>query len=207
MKKKFTAVAVFLTAALTTVVILLASCMGTNGVLSGVDTTSALGNIIGSVLGVNRVSEANLVGTWKYTAPGCAFTSDNLLAKAGGEVAAQKIKSQLLPYYQSLGIAAGNTLFTFKEDKTFSGKLAGKSISGTYTYDPQTGAINLKTLLLSMNGYVTLTTKGISLLFESQKILSVMQTLGALSGNSTIGTISEISKNYDGVRVGFELSR
>ena len=207
MKKKFTAVAVFLTAAFTTVVILLASCMGTNGVLSGVDTTSALGNIIGSVLGVNRVSEANLVGTWKYTAPGCAFTSDNLLAKAGGEVAAQKIKSQLLPYYQSLGIAAGNTLFTFKEDKTFSGKLAGKSISGTYTYDPQTGAINLKTLLLSMNGYVTLTTKGISLLFESQKILSVMQTLGALSGNSTIGTISEISKNYDGVRVGFDLSR
>lgn len=207
MKKRIMAVAVFLTAAFTTVVILLASCMGTNGVLSGVDTTSALGNIIGSVLGVNRVSEANLVGTWKYTAPGCAFTSDNLLAKAGGEVAAQKIKSQLLPYYQSLGIAAGNTLFTFKEDKTFSGKLAGKAISGTYTYDPQTGAINLKTLLLSMNGYVTLTTKGISLLFESQKILSVMQTLGALSGNSTIGTISEISKNYDGVRVGFELSR
>lgn len=194
-------------AALAVAVLLLASCMGTNGVLTGVDTTSALGNIIGSVLGVNRVSEANLVGTWKYTAPGCAFTSDNLLAKAGGEVAAQKIKSQLLPYYQSLGIAAGNTLFTFKEDKTFSGKLAGKSISGTYTYDPQTGAINLKTLLLSMNGYVTLTTKGISLLFESQKILSVMQTLGALSGNSTIGTIGEISKNYDGVRVGFELTR
>ena len=207
MKKRIMAVAVFLIAALTTVVVLLASCMGTNGVLSGVDTTSALGNIIGSVLGVNRVSEANLVGTWKYTAPGCAFTSDNLLAKAGGEVAAQKIKSQLLPYYQSLGIAAGNTLFTFKEDKTFSGKLAGKAISGTYTYDPQTGAINLKTLLLSMNGYITLTTKGISLLFESQKILSVMQTLGALSGNSTISTISEISKNYDGVRVGFELSR
>ena len=207
MKKKFTAVAVFLTAAFTTVVILLASCMGTNGVLSGVDTTSALGNIIGSVLGVNKVSEANLVGTWKYTSPGCAFTSDNLLAKAGGEVAAQKIKSQLLPYYQSLGIAAGNTLFTFKEDKTFSGKLAGKSISGTYTYDPQTGAINLKTLLLSMNGYVTLTTKGISLLFESQKILSVMQTLGALSGNSTISTIGEISKNYDGVRLGFDLAR
>ena len=195
-------------AAIAAAVLVLAGCMGTNtGILSGVDTTSALGNIIGSVLGVNRVSEANLVGTWKYTAPGCAFTSDNLLAKAGGEVAAQKIKSQLLPYYQSLGIAAGNTLFTFKEDKTFSGKLAGKSISGTYTYDPQTGAINLKTLLLSMNGYVTLTTKGISLLFESQKILSVMQTLGALSGNSTIGTISEISKNYDGVRVGFELSR
>ena len=73
-------------AAIAAAVLVLAGCMGTNtGILSGVDTTSALGNIIGSVLGVNRVSEANLVGTWKYTAPGCAFTSDNLLAKAREE--------------------------------------------------------------------------------------------------------------------------
>lgn len=194
-------------AAMAAAILVLSGCMGTGGILKGVDTTNALGNIIGSVLGINRVSEANLVGNWRYSSPGCAFTSDNLLAKAGGEVAAQKIKSQLLPHYQSLGISSGNTLFTFKEDKTFSGKLAGKSISGTYTYDASTGAINLKTLLLSMNGYITMTTSGISLLFESQKILSLMQTLGALSGNSTIGTIGEISKNYDGVRVGFELTR
>ena len=195
-------------AALAAAVLILAGCMGTNtGILSGVDTTSALGNILGSVLGVNKISEANLVGTWKYSAPGCAFTSDNLLAKAGGEVAAQKIKSQLQPQYQSLGISASNTYFTFKEDKTFSAKLAGKSISGNYTYDASKGTINLQTLLLSMNGYVTMTTSGISLLFESQKILSVLQTLGALSGNTTIGTIGELSKNYDGVRVGFDLTR
>ena len=195
-------------AALAAAVLMLAGCMGTNtGILSGVDTTSALGNILGSVLGVNKISEANLVGTWKYSAPGCAFTSDNLLAKAGGEVAAQKIKSQLQPQYQSLGISASNTYFTFKEDKTFSAKLAGKSISGNYTYDASKGTINLQTLLLSMNGYVTMTTSGISLLFESQKILSVLQTLGALSGNTTIGTIGELSKNYDGVRVGFDLAR
>lgn len=195
-------------AALAAAVLILSGCMGTNtGILSGVDTTSALGNILGSVLGVNKISEANLVGTWKYSAPGCAFTSDNLLAKAGGEVAAQKIKSQLQPQYQSLGISGSNTYFTFKEDKTFSAKLAGKSISGNYTYDASKGTINLQTLLLSMNGYVTMTTSGISLLFESQKILSVLQTLGALSGNTTIGTIGELSKNYDGVRVGFDLMR
>lgn len=194
-------------AAMAAAVLILTGCMGTGNILSGVDTTNALGNIIGSVLGINKVSEANLIGTWKYTSPGCAFTSDNLLAKAGGEVAAQKIKSQLLPHYQSLGISGSNTYFAFKEDKTFTAKLAGKSISGTYAYDASKGTINMKTLLLSMNGFVTLTTSGISLLFESQKILSVLQTLGALSGNSTISTIGEISKNYDGVRVGFDLTR
>ena len=177
------------------------------GLLSGVNGTSVLGDVLVSVLGINKVTEANLVGNWKYRAPGCAFTSDNMLAKAGGEVAAQKIEAELLPHYQKLGINSSNTYFTFKEDKTFSGKLAGKALSGTYAYDANNGTITLKTLLLSMNGFITLNSNGISLLFESQKILSVLQTLGAVSGNTTIAAVSEISKNYSGVRVGFDLSR
>ena len=181
--------------------------LGTTGLLSGIDGASALGNVLVSVLGINKVSEANLVGTWKYDSPGCAFTSSNLLAKAGGEVAAQKIEAELLPQFQKLGISSSNTYLTFNQDKTFSGKLDGKALSGTYTYDPNSGAITLKTLLLSLNGYITLSTSGISLLFESQKVLSVLQTLGAMSGNTTLSTISEISKSYDGVRIGFDMKR
>ena len=78
-------------------VVLLAGC-GTlgnqGGILSGIDGTSILGNVLGSVLGLNKISQESLVGTWKYSGPGCAFTSDNLLAQAGGEVASQKIKWQ-----------------------------------------------------------------------------------------------------------------
>ena len=186
----------------------LASCMGTTGGLfSGIDTASTVGNIITSVLGINKVSETNLVGTWKYSSPGCGFTSENLLAKAGGEVAASKIKSELQPRFQAVGITSANTFFTFKEDKTFSGKIDGQNLSGTYTYDPTTGQINLKTLLLTLNGYINTTTKGISLLFESKKLLTVLQTIGMVSGNTTLSTIGEISKNYDGIRVGFEMTR
>lgn len=177
------------------------------GIFSGVDGASVLGNVLGSVLGVNKVTETSIVGTWKYAAPGCAFTSDNLLAKAGGEVAAQKVKSQLQTSYSSLGINASNTYFTFNEDKTFSGKMDGKSVSGTYTLDPNTGAITLKTLLLTLNGFVTLNTTGMSLLFESQKLLTILQTVGAVSGNTTLSTIGELSKNYSGVRIGFDMSR
>ena len=181
--------------------------IGTGGLLGGIDGAGALGNVIVSVLGINKVSEAGLVGNWNYVNPGCAFTSDNLLAKAGGEVAAAKIKADLSPHYQSLGITSSNTYFNFKQDKTFSGKLAGTSINGTYTYNESTGKIDLKTVLLSISGYVTQSTRGISLLFESQKILNIMQTLGALSGNTTIAAVSEISKNYNGVRIGFDLAR
>ena len=186
----------------------LASCMGTTGGLfSGIDTASTVGNIITSVLGINKVPETTLMGTWKYSGPGCGFTSENLLAKAGGEVAASKIKSELLPRFQAAGFSSANTYFTFKEDKTFSGKVDGQNLSGTYTYNPTTGQINLKTLLLSLNGYINTTTKGISLLFESKKLLTVMQTIGMASGNTTLATVGELSKNYDGVRIGFDLTR
>jgi len=195
--------------ALAAAAFIVAGCTGIGtkgGLLSGMDG-NALGNVIVSVLGINKVSEASLIGTWKYAGPGCAFTSDNLLAKAGGEVAARKIESQLLPYYQKLGVNNSNTGFVFNQDKTFSATLVGKTFSGSYTYDAKTGAITLKTLLLSLNGYVKMTSNGISLLFESQKVLSLMQTLGAMSGNTTFSTIAELSKNYDGVRVGFNMNR
>ena len=188
---------------------LMAGCngLGTTGLLSGIDGASALGNVLVSVLGINKVPETTLIGTWKYDSPGCAFTSSNLLAKAGGEVAAQKIESELLPHFQKLGISSSNTYLTFGQDKTFNGKLSGKALSGTYTYDPNTGAITLKTLLLSLNGYITMSTSGISLLFESQKALSMLQALGAISGNTTVAAVGELSKNYDGVRIGFDMKR
>ncbi len=186
----------------------LASCFGSAGsLLSGIDTASTVGNIITSVLGINKVTEANLVGSWKYSGPGCGFTSENLLAKAGGELAAAKIKSELLPRYQAAGITSANTYITFNEDKTFSGKIDGQALSGTYVYNAQSGQITLKTLLLSLNGYINTTTKGVSLLFESKKLLSVLQAVGMASGNATLSTVGEISKNYDGVRLGFDLTR
>lgn len=191
-------------------VVLLAGC-GTlgnqGGILSGIDGTSILGNVLGSVLGLNKISQENLVGTWKYSGPGCAFTSDNLLAQAGGEVASQKIKSTLLNYYNSAGISSSNTYFTFGKDNTFTAKVAGKTVSGNYAYDPNTGQMTIKTLLFTINAYITASSSGISLLFESQKLLTILQTIGGMSGNATLATIGELSRNYDGVRLGFDLAR
>ena len=180
---------------------------GLGGILNGVDGASVLGNVLGGLLGTNKVTEQTLLGTWKYSSPGCAFTSQNVLAQAGGEVAAQKVENQLASTFASLGINSSNTYFTFNQDKTFSGKLAGKTVGGTYVLDPNSGQLALKTLLLNMNGYVMLNTTGMSLLFESQKLLTVLQAVGAASGNATMSTIGELSKNYDGVRIGFDLTR
>lgn len=176
-------------------------------------TTSKVGSIVGSILdnviGSTTSKKADLCAhTWKYKSPGCAFTSENLLAKAGGEIAAKKVEEKLSTYYQKAGFSSSNTYFKFNEDGTFNAKIDGKSWSGTYTFDEKTHAIDLKgRLLLSLNGFATKNTSGISILFESKKLLTIIQTLTALSGNTTLGTIGEISKNYDGIRVGFDLSK
>lgn len=186
---------------------------GGNSSNSTGSTTSKMGSIVGSILdnviGSTTFKKADLCAhTWKYKSPGCAFTSENLLAKAGGEIAAKKVEEKLSTYYQKAGFSSSNTYFKFNEDGTFNAKIDGKSWSGTYTFDEKTHAIDLKgRLLLSLNGFATKNTSGISILFESKKLLTIIQTLTALSGNTTLGTIGEISKNYDGIRVGFDLSK
>ena len=185
---------------------LVVSCGNMNQVLSAIQNGSVV-NAITSVIGLDKVSAQNLIGSWTYNGPGCAFTSENLLAKAGGEVAAAQIEQKLQPYYQQVGISASNTQITFKQDGTFSSKIAGTNFSGTYTFDESSQQIKLKGMLLSINCYTKREINGISILFEAKKLLTVLQTMSALSGNSNLQTIGDLSKQYDGVRVGFDLKR
>ena len=185
----------------------MASCGNMNQVLSAMTNGTGVVNAISSVIGLDKVKAQNLIGSWKYSAPGCAFTSENLLAKAGGEVAAVQIEEKLQPYYQQVGLSANNTFITFNEDGTFSSKIAGTPFSGNYTFDEATQKITLKGLLLSVNCYAKKELNGISILFEAKKLLTVLQTMSAMSGNKDLQTIGDLSKNYDGVRVGFDMKR
>lgn len=167
----------------------------------------SLGNILISVIGLDKPSQAELIGTWYYQQPGVAFTSENLLAKAGGEVAASKIREELNTYYKQFGVSSSNTIIQFNQDNTFTAKILGKNISGQYTYDQQTCQITLKTLLFTMPAYAKRTVNGMSVLFESKKLLTVLQTVAAISGNATLQTIGDLSTNYDGVRLGFDMKK
>lgn len=176
-------------------------------IIGAVTNGTAIGNVITSVIGLDKVTQQQIQGTWKYKGPGCAFSSEQTLAKAGGEIAAVQVEEKLKPYYDNLKITADNTWFTFNEDKSFKAQVAGKSVSGTYTLNEKDGQITLKTLLFSINGYAKREVGGISILFESKKLLTIFQAIAAISGNQALEGIGEISKNYDGVRIGFDLKR
>lgn len=177
------------------------------GILGAATNGETLGNILGSVIGLDKVSQRSLIGMWRYDGPGCAFTSQNALAKAGGEVAATEVENKLEEQYKKIGFNANNTYITFSQDGTFAAKIDGKNWQGRYTFDEKTQSVKFSGLLFNLKGYVKGSTNGISVLFESKKILGLFQTLSALSGNNTLSTIGDISKNYDGVRIGFDMKR
>ena len=182
------------------------------GLLGGGSSSSSTGSsivngILNNVIGSGTFSKEDLCHTWKYSKPGCAFTSENLLAKAGGEVAATKIEEQLAGYYTKFGITSSNTYFTFNTDGSFNAKIDGKSWNGTYTFDEKTHEIHLKGLLLSASGYATKTTTGISLLFDQKKLLNLIKALSAFKGSSTLSAVGSIANNFDGARVGFEMTK
>ena len=187
---------------------ILGAVMGGSSNSSSSAGSSIINGILNNVIGSGTFSKQDLCAhTWKYSKPGCAFTSENLLAQAGGEIAANKVEEKLGEYYSKFGFSGSNTYFTFNTDGTFAAKIDGKSWQGNYTFDEKTHAIQMKGLILSMSGYATKTANGISLLFDQKKLLNLIKTIGSLKGNSTLSALGTIANNYDGMRVGFEMTK
>ena len=192
---------------LAAVAMIVTSCGTQGNILGGILQGGTLGNVIISVIGAQKVTAQDLIGSWNYSGPGCAFTSENLLAKAGGEVAATRIKEKAMPYYQQIGITSQNTNITFKQDGTYSATFRGTPMSGKWTYDEATSKVTLQSMLLTINCYAKRNYTGIGLLFESSKLLTILQAMAAMSGNQNIQAVGEISKTYDGLRLGFDFSK
>ncbi len=188
----------------------LGSVLGGNGQIagSGANTGQVVGNILQSVLGGSqKPTLQNLIGNWTYSQPGCAFTSEQLLAQAGGEVIAAEVKSRLQPTFQTLGITQANTSVTFNQNGTYSARIAGHSISGRFSYEESTQLVTMQATLFNISCYAKRNSDGIALLFESSKLLTLLQTLSAFSGNATIQAVGQIAGSYDGMRIGFDFRR
>ncbi len=173
-------------------------------------SSSVIGNLLSGLLSSSStLTQDAIVGTWTYQNPDCVFQSDNLLAKAGGAVAATKVENELSTQLAKVGIKQGACTFTFNSDNTYSAKIGSKSISGSYTLDAKNKKIKLTYLggLASATPYITKSGSKLSLTFEADKLLTLMQGVSAISGNSNLKTISSLLSNYDGLLVGLQMSK
>lgn len=162
--------------------------------------------VVSAVTGKNTA--ASMEGTWNFTGSAIEFESDNFLQKAGGSVAAEAAESKLNEQLSKVGIQEGTFAFTFNADSTFQVSLKGKSTNGTYSYDNSTQKVNLKfSKLIRLNAKITYTSTTMDLLFNADKLLSLLTYLSSKSSNATLQSISSLAQNYDGMMMGFALKK
>lgn len=94
------------------------------------DLKSVLSGVVKSVVGDKTTTESSIIGTWTYAAPECQFESDNLRAKAGGEMTAKEVEEKIQAVYEKVGMEGCQ--YTFGEDGSYSCTIKGKTSSGTY---------------------------------------------------------------------------
>ena len=202
--------------------LLLSSCgttsLGTQGtgLLSGANagTTGGAASALGSVLtnllgGSSAVTASDLQGTWTYRKADCVFETQNLLLKAGGEMAAAKIESQLESQLGKVGITPGACSFTFNSDGTYEATIGQYNLTGNYTLNTKSNTLTMTYLagIGRISPKVVKTGASISLLFEGDKLLSMVQKVGKLTSNSTVNSLSSLINSYDGMLVGMQLSK
>ena len=184
-----------------------------NSIFSGV--ADAVGDKLGDKLG-DKISKKkdtfDVTGTWVYAKPDCKFDSDDLLSKAGGELAAAKIEKTMSDLMNRLGMSE-SSVFTFNADSSYTITRGDRIMKGTYSLNKETKEI-VMTSRLKMNFTAkvvknVLAPNKMSFLFKADKLMSFAQGIsGALakrSSNKTLASINKLFDQYDGMMLGFEL--
>ena len=119
---------------------------GILGAILGGGTGNTATDVLTGVIGVLTAGNqsASIVGTWTYDEPSVEFQSENLLAQAGGAVAAKEVVSKLKPYYERIGITGGKMTITFNEDKTCLVNIGGQNQTANYAYDAKSHTLKVK---------------------------------------------------------------
>ena len=182
---------------------------GGSGEGSGSTALSGLKGMVEGLISKSNLSEADLVGSWQYSAPAVAFQSDNLLQKAGGAAATEK----LAPYYSKAGI--DKLTAVFNNDKTFKFQIDKVTLSGTFEKDTtsETGdfIFNFKAggkiPVGKFKAHVEKVGSKLTITFDASKLITLVNTIASVSGQSTLKSVASMLNSYDGLNCGFELSK
>ena len=175
------------------------------GGITGNSNTSDLVSGLTSIFSSNKQATAdNIVGAWSYDSPAIVFESEDFLTKTGAALAANKLETSIQNTLAKYGITKDKFSITFKEDGTFTETIRGKSYSGKWAVEDS--KLQLTYQLKTME--ITTQKEGDQLMFvtDASKLLNLIQTLGAKTATrSSFSTITALSKNIKGMKVGLTL--
>ena len=188
-----------------------ASAQGWGDLLKGVIGGDAA-NVINSLLGTG-FSTKSVVGTWEYSESAVSLSSDDLLSQAGGMVASSTLPDKIDGVLAKAGIKAGLFQMTFDESGQVTTKVGNRTLKGTYTVNEQNKTIQLAFNIVSgitgtnFTATVEMGDGQMSLLFKADKLLQIVKAVSGYTNNATLSTISTLASAYDGVKVGFKMTK
>jgi len=178
-----------------------------NGVLGGNSSSNEMVSNLTSVFSKNKqATQEKLIGTWSYTEPAIVFTSDNILAKVGSKIAANKLENKIQEYLTRYGIKPGAFTMTFNEDGTFTETLNGKTSKGKWTMKDSKLQLTIAGIK-ALNVTTQIDGKDLQFVTDATKLLNLFKTLGAKSGNSQIKTVTSLMKSVNGMQAGVTLRK
>lgn len=170
----------------------------------------AVSNMVEGVLTKSDLTVEDICGEWTANGSAVTFKSDNMLKKAGGMAAAGAVESQLNEYYKKYGL--NNVVFTVNPDSTFSLAWKKVSLKGTITVKSK-GIFTMKFTafggigLGSMDAYIEKSMSNLNLMFDADKIKSLISLAANLSGSKLVSTADSFLKQYDGICMGFKMKQ
>lgn len=173
---------------------------------SGGSTDDIVSNLTSVFSSKKQATKDKIIGTWTYTEPAIVFTSDNLLAKAGAKIAANKLESKLQEQLSKYGIKPGTFAMTFNEDGTFTETMNGKITKGTWTVEDsklQLTIAGIKALSITTQ----IDGKNMQFVTDATKLLNFFKTLGANSSSTQIKTVTSLMKSVDGMQAGITMRK
>jgi hypothetical protein len=171
-----------------------------SGVKSG-SVKKAYSKISDSFQGKDGYAE-ELIGTWYYKEPAVFATKGSLLVKVAGNALSSELEKLLRDYVEKSNITPQNTRFTFYKDSRFERVISGHKGQGVWIVDGER-------LMLGVNNVLTADItlheeKGeLMLLMDVDKLLNVLQKLGAMKDTKTNKQLIKLSKRIPGLQAGF----
>lgn len=172
----------------------------------GSGLSGIVGGVLGNLLGNRQLTITDLCGEWKATGPAVSFSTDNLLARAGGAAGAAVLEGKIRPYYDKLGME--NATFTVYPDSTFALRNRQLTLKGNIE-SPAPGQFVFRFSAAGLfnigaaNVYLERQGKNLKVMFDVTTLKTIISKLAILSGSGLAKTASRLLDEYDGMCAGF----
>ena len=177
-------------------------------ILSNGGTTDDLLSGITSIFSDKKVATIdNLVGEWTYTEPAVVFMSENLLKKAGGELASSAIEKTIETQLNKVGITKGAMKMTFTRNGRFTQTIGGRRLRGTFTIKGKEVVLKYAGEIKQLVGTTQVDGNDLLIVMDASKMLTYLKAIGSISGNASLKTATSLLGSMDGMLCGLRLNR